>query len=178
MANREQLKRGGLRAYEVGRLKAAARVGLVLLPAAALCLLENQAREACACLAVILVGLAVWLRWRDREGVESVTTGLIAGSLPLVAGLALDHLGLRCGFAGESSFCSGFALLAGGCAGAYIGTRNRGLRPLVRSWAAAATIAALAASLGCVRLGALGLASVVAGIGLGTVLTAVFRRRR
>lgn len=177
MVNREQLKTNGMRAYEAGRLRAAARVTLLLVPAALLCLLETQAREACACLAVALLGLAVGLRWWDRQGVENVTTGLTAGIVPLFFGMALDHLGLRCGFTADSSLCAALALLAGGCAGAYIGTGERRSPRQLRSWVSSTMVAALAASLGCVRLGTVGLASAVAGIVVGTALTAALGRR-
>jgi len=61
----------------------ALRVAIVLLPVIALCLLEPVGREGCACCAVLLLGAAVWLRFRNRLGVESVTTGLLAGAVPL-----------------------------------------------------------------------------------------------
>lgn len=176
MATREELRAHGLRAYEAGRLKAAARVAFVLVPLTALCLVDERAREVCACVAVLLLGVAVLLRWRNRQGVDSVTTGLVAGSVPLFLGLGLDHFGLRCGFAGEESFCTAFALLVGGGAGVYIATREDHWRRRVRSWATAGAVAALAASLGCIRLGVLGVASVVAGIGLGVAFAAVFAR--
>lgn len=66
MVNREQLRARGLWAYEMGRLRAASRIALLLVPTAAVCLLEARGREACACSSVLLVSLAIWLRWRDR----------------------------------------------------------------------------------------------------------------
>ena len=177
MVNRERLRAQGLLAYETGRLRAAARVALVLIPVAALCLAETKGRPACACLTVTLLALAIWLRWRDRRGFESVTVGLLAGSVPLVAGLALDGLDLQCSLAAGSSFCNGFALLLGGGAGVFIGLRrNKGRRQL---WSAvtASAVAALAASIGCVRLGVIGLAGVVAGIIFGVIGTAAATRR-
>jgi hypothetical protein len=125
----------------------------------------------------MLLGLAVWLRWRDRRGFEAVTTGLLAGSVPLVAGLMLDRFDLRCGFAGDATFCTGLAVLLGGAAGVFIGVREHKRRRQLLSAVTAAAIAALAASLGCVRLGVVGLASVVAGIALGLVGAAAATRR-
>jgi hypothetical protein len=177
MVNLEQLRVRGLRAYEVGRLRVAARVAFLLVPVAAVCLLETRGREACVCLAALLLGLAVWLRWRDRHGMESVTTGLLAGSIPLAAGLVLAGLDLRCGLAGEETFCTAFAVLVGGAAGALIAVRERRWRGRFWGWLTAGSIAALAASLGCVRLGVVGIASVLAGIALGIAATAIARRR-
>ena len=80
MVNLEKLRADGLRAYEVGRLRAALRAALVVVPVALLCVLETGEREACACLGVLLLGAAVFLRWRNRRGMEDVTTGLVAGA--------------------------------------------------------------------------------------------------
>ena len=176
MVNREDLRAQALWAYERGRLRAASRIALVLIPAALVCLLESRGREACACTSVALLGMAVWLRWRDRRGFDAVTTGLLAGSLPLIAGLLLDRMDFQCGLAGGSPLCTGFAGLLGGAAGVFIAVRENRRRRQVWSAVSAAAIAALAASLGCVRLGVVGLASVVAGIAVGLVGAAVARR--
>jgi hypothetical protein len=177
MVSREQLRAQGLRAYETGRLRVASRIALPLVPAAAICLVESRGRGTCACLAFMLLGLAIWLRWRNRRGFEAVTTGLLAGAVPLMAGLALDRFDLQCGLAGGSTFCSAFAVLLGGAAGVVIAVRERKGRWQLWSAVTAAGIAALAASLGCVRLGVVGLASVVAGIALGLTVAAATARR-
>jgi hypothetical protein len=178
MVNREQLAVGGLRAYEFGRLLMASRVALVVVPITAICLFESQGREACMCLAFLLLGLAIWLRWRNRRWLESVTTGLQAGILPLVVGLVVDRLDVPCGLVGAASFCAAFALLVGGVAGVWIGVRERQRSRQLSSWLTAGAIAALAASLGCVRLGAVGLASVVAGIAVGIAVMALVARQK
>lgn len=177
MVTRERLKTRGLRAYEAGRLRAAARIAVVLVPAAALCLIEPGSRALCVCIASALLALAVALRWWDRRGVESVTTGLIAGSAPLAIGLAVDCAGLRCGLEGSSTLCTVLALLVGAGAGAFIASRIRGRDHYTRSLAAASLVAVLASSLGCARLGAVGLVAAVAGIVSGAVLSATVRRR-
>ena len=175
MVSREQLRAQGLRAYETGRLRAASRVALLLVPAAAVCLLESRTRGACACLAVALLSLAIWLRWRNRTGLESVTTGLLAGSVPLLAGLVLDRLDLQCGVGGSATLCTGVALLLGGASGVFIGLRES--RRRFWSTTAACAVGMLSASLGCLRLGVVGLASVVAGIALGLMGAAATTRR-
>lgn len=176
MVSREQLKLQGLRAYEFGRLRAAARIGFVLIPVAAICLLESRGRPACACVAAALLGVCVWLRWRDRRGFELVTRGLRAGSIPLFAGLVFDRLGIECGFAGESTYCTAVAALVGGAAGALIGAYTPDAQERLWGFITAATIAALAAIVGCVRLGLLGVVGVVAGIAFGTVVAAAASR--
>ena len=177
MVSREHLRSYGLRAYEVGRLRAASRVGLVLVPVVAVCLFESRGREACACCASLLLSMAIWLRWRDRAGLESVATGLQAGSIPLVAGLLLERFDLRCGLAGASSLCTAFAVLLGGAGGVFIGVREHEGRARLGSWIAAGVIAVLASSLGCLRLGVVGVASVVTGVALGVGVMAALARR-
>jgi hypothetical protein len=128
-------------------------------------------------MAVVLLAAAVWLRWRNRRGFEAVTTGLAAGSIPLIAGLVLDRFDVQCSLAGGSTFCTGFAVLLGGLAGVFIGVRESRRRGRFWSAVTAATVAALAAGLGCVRMGVVGLAGVVAGMALGLLGGAAVARR-
>ena len=169
MVNVEELRARGLRAYEVGRLLTASRVGLLLVPVAALCLIESRGRETCACLSVVLLGAAIWLRWRDRRGMESVRTGLGAGSIPLFAALLVARFDLHCGWAGADTFCTAGSVLLGAGSGVLIAVREARGRARFWSFATASAIAALAASQGCVRLGIFGVTSMVVGIALGTL---------
>jgi hypothetical protein len=172
MVNIEELRVRGLRAYEVGRLLTASKIGLLLVPVAAVCLLESRGRGTCACLAALLLAAAIWLRWRDRRGMESVRAGLVAGSIPLVAALVVARFELRCGWAGADTFCTAGSVLLGVGSGVLIALRKGPWRAQLSSFATASAIAALAASLGCVRLGVLGVASMVFGIALGAAVGA------
>lgn len=171
MVNLEQLRARGLRAYETGRVRMAARVVWLVLPVAVVCSIESREREACACLAALLSAVSVWLRWRDSEGLSTVSTGLLAGSVPLLAGLVAARLGLHCGAAGTRPLCVACSLVVGGGAGVFIALREVRARAGLLGWLAAGGIAALSASLGCVRFGVLGVASVALGIALGTSVT-------
>ena len=176
MVNLDELRTRALHAYELGRLRTASRVAILLIPIAAVCLLEARSREACACLSVLLLVAAIWLRWRDRRGTESVTTGLLAGSLPLAAGLSIGQLDLHCGLAGGEVFCTTFAVFVGILAGSFIAFRESRSRGTLWSGLSAAGITLLAASLGCLRLGIVGVAGVVLGIGLGMAAVVLARR--
>lgn len=178
MVSREHLKQHGLRAYEGGRWRSAARIVLLLVPLAALCLLERRGRMACFCSSIALFGLAIWLRWRNRDGVDAVSLGLQAGSMPLLLGLALGGSGAGCGLTATSPLCIGFALLVGGTAGVWIGVGERQLDGQPWSSIAAGAVAALAASLGCLRLGVVGLAPVFSGIALGIATLSLVRSER
>jgi len=178
MLSPEELTARGLRAYELGRLLAALRVAVVVVPLATLCLVERTGREACACVAVLLLGASVWLRWRDRRGLDAVNTGLVAGSIPLVAALLIERLDLHCGLSGADSICTTFAVLLGAGAGFVISARQPLVRARLASALTAAFIAALAAGLGCVRLGAVGVASMLLGIAVGAFAQPMFARFR
>ena len=176
MVNLEQLTARGLRAYELGRLCTASRVAIALAPALLVCLLEPRRRETCACLAVLLVGLTVWLRWRNRSGVEAATTGLLAGSLPLLAGMILSRLDLRCG-SPDSALCSALSALAGIMAGVVVALREARQQGRFGSVAVAAAICVLAASLGCLRLGLASVLSVALGIAAGAWVGSLREKR-
>src|SRR6187551_2602454 len=81
MVTRDQLRERALRAYERGRLRTAVRVAWFLVPLTLLCALETGAGEKCVCSGALLLGAALYLRWRDRQGANAVSTGLLAGSL-------------------------------------------------------------------------------------------------
>ena len=167
MVTLETLTARSLRHYERGRLRMAARVALVLTPVAAVCLLEPIGREACACCAALLLAVSVWLRFRNRSGVESVSTGLLAGGIPLVVMPVLTRLDPQCASAGLVAYCTGFSLLVGAIAGAVVALRVRDRAPLSGHWPFAVGVALLTASLGCVRLGIASVAGVALGILVG-----------
>ena len=173
MVNLDELSLRGLRAYEVGRLRSALRVCLVLAPAVLLCAFEARSREACVCVGVLLLGASIWLRWRDRDGFEAVSTGLWAGGIPYALGLVLGRLGVHCGSEELAAYCWGFSGLFGLVAGAIIAAREARQRSRVSSIATTAAISVLAGTLGCLRLG---LASVLA-VAVGTVVGVVIRRQ-
>ncbi|HYQ02844.1 MAG TPA: hypothetical protein VER96_29435 [Polyangiaceae bacterium] len=173
MANLESLTARSLCYYELGRLRMAARVVLVVLPLVAVCLLDREGRKAGICCGVPLLLGSVLLRFRNRAGVESVTTGLLAGTLPLAAVLLLMRVDPGCAKAGVFSFCAGFSLLLGAGAGAVVALRERARSSSADSWLFTAGIALLTAGLGCARLG---LASLV-GVALG-MLFGRYRVRR
>jgi hypothetical protein len=175
MVNLELLAARGRRAYEMGRLMTAARVALVLVPVAALAMIEHRARSGCACCAAVLLALAVWLRWRDRRGWESVETGLFAGAVPLVAGLVLGNLGVACDVRIDAASCTALSVAVGAAGGAVIAWREAKGKAPHGSVLMAGAVAALAAGVGCLRLGAASVAAAVGGLAMGAV---VARRRR
>jgi hypothetical protein len=145
----------------------AARVAVVLAPIIFVCLLEPVGREACACCAALLLGASVWLRFRNRVGLESVTTGLLAGAIPLAAALVLKQADPGCTTAGLISACTAFSVLIGGAAGALVALRERLSPSVPTSWLLVAGVALLTASLGCARLGLASIGGVAVGLLVG-----------
>jgi hypothetical protein len=176
MVNRDELKRGGLRAYEVGRLRTAARAAWVLVPVVLVCALATGAGETCACIGVLLLGASIFLRWRDRRGADSVRDGLVAGLLPLVAGLIVARLAPDCADASLMSWCTAVCLGVGIPSGAWLGSRLARDTATSATWLAAGGVAVLAASLGCAGLGLAGLVGAAAGLALGAVSVQAFVR--
>jgi len=167
MVNLETLTARSLRRYELGRLRMALRVAFVLAPLAAICLLEPVGREGCAGCAGLLLAASIWLRFRSRAGVESVSTGLLAGGIPLVAALMLTRIDPGCANAGPLSACSAFSVLIGLTAGAVVAIRERSHAPLAGHGLLAVGVALLTASLGCLRLGIASTAGVALGLLIG-----------
>jgi hypothetical protein len=170
MVNREHLKRGALRAYELGRLKAAMRAAWLLAPAAALCAIETGARETCACIGTLLVGAAVFLRWRNRQGVNVVRHGLLAGALPLIAGLIALRVAPGCAAAPLVSACTALCFGVGVPSGTWLGLRLVRSAATVSTWLTAISMAILASSLGCIGLGVAGVSAAGSGLVLGVSL--------
>ena len=171
MVDLEQLRGRGLRAYEGARVRMALRAFALLGPLFAACWLLGD-RELCACLMPVMAAFVLWLRWRDRRGVEDAAVGLLAGAIPLVAGLVLTALGAHCG----GWLCSLCSALAGIAAGAWVAADVRRRGPTAASWLTATSIAATAAVLGCSALGVLGIAGVLGGVAVGTAFGAALPR--
>ena len=69
--------------------------------------------------------------------------------------------------AGALSYCTGLWVLIGGTAGAIVALREAAGKARSGHWLSAASVAALAASLGCARLGVASIAGVALGIVIG-----------
>jgi hypothetical protein len=145
----------------------ALRALVLLVPLSVLCLLESRGRASCCCAAIALIAITVLMRWRDRSGVEAATTGILAGLLPLIAGLVFERFGLG----RELAVSTAGLLVVGGGAGIVVGLRARRAALPVQRVLWAASVAALATCLGCIRLGLLGLGATIVGMAIGLTLT-------
>ena len=95
------------RSFESGRLLVAARVGVVVVPLAAICARETGAYARCMAVATLLVTMVIVARWRQRRGIRAVDAGLLTGIIPLAAALLL------CRFATEWPTRTALGICAG-----------------------------------------------------------------
>ena len=170
MVTREELSRGGRRAYELGRLRVAARAAWVLVPLALACAWGTGRGEPCACVGVMLLVVTVLLRWHDRHGVVAARDGLLAGGAPLVLGLVAARLLPSWAGTPVMSWCALLCLGLGLPSGVWLGSRlarRVGSGAPGRAWLGATLVAGLASSLGCVGFGGAGALGAAAGLTIG-----------
>lgn len=157
MATPDLLIRDGLRAYEWGRLRVAARAAWLVVPAVAICAASTSRVEFSCCLGALVLAGAVYLRWRDRAGVRAAALGVSAGFALLLVGLVLVPW-------------SAWWLVIEVAVGAWMGGAGRA-RLSAPDAAQSTALAALAAALGCagapihILLGAMGAVVVGALVG-------------
>ncbi|MBL8912507.1 MAG: hypothetical protein JNM17_17575 [Archangium sp.] len=172
MENREPILAAARSAYEWGRFWSGTRVAVALAPLVALAGVMTANVGACACLGGVLVTVSVFLRWRDRRGVQAVEAGIRAGLIPLVIGVMLRVCSADCTSPTVLPIC----VLGGLGAGWLLGSRLGALKVERSTWAWSAVVAALTASLGCVGFAAGGVIGVMAALVGGTLVVRALAR--
>jgi hypothetical protein len=128
------------------------RIAQWIVPAAALALFETRGRPAVWVMAVVLIGLAIALRWHSRAGGQDVNIGLQSGLLPMLVGLSLCHIGCPT-FAVFSPY-GGLCVVLGGISGLRIGVQARSVPDYTLwRWGTTVGVATLITGLGCSTLG-------------------------
>jgi hypothetical protein len=179
MADLATLETRARSAAEWGRARMAARVGLVVVPFAAVSIAASGVIGAGVALGALLLVVAFLLRFWHRDGVEAVRLGLTMGLVPLVAALLLRACGIDCAPMTRFSEAELVCVLAGVAAGAGVAVQAAtGEAASVRTWAAATSVASLAAALGCVGLGLGGLLVTVAALVASSLAVAAPLRSR
>jgi len=153
------------------RLRMACRVGLAIIPLACAPLASGANTGACACLALALFAVAVYCRWRDRTGLDAVTTGLLLGIVPLAAALVLRACGIQCAqlwaLTEAEAVCLGAGATAGIAASLVVVRASQQRR---RRWLITILVASLTAALGCAGLGAAGVLSALVALVAGATV--------
>jgi hypothetical protein len=164
------------RAYEMGRLGAALRRSLLLLPAvgmAFLCCARPGPTVLCGAALVLLVTFCLW---RGQDYGRGVGPGLVAGFVPLLLPILVQATGHLC----TSGRCLLFPTVCG--VGGLLGGITLGfMAPSPRDghaipFVTACLVAGLAGSVGCLLYGLVGLGVMIAGLLAGTVPTLAVRR--
>jgi hypothetical protein len=166
-------RRQAMHAYQVGRMRFAARVAVVIVPLTLLCAWETRAFVECAGVGGSLLVLTVAMRWWHRRGAEAASAGLRSGAVPTVAALAVCRFAPSCPPDVALGLCVGVGLVSGALVGRT--AIQRSAKPW-QHWTAAALVAALTAALGCIGLGVGTAAGAAIAIALGTAVVSVVSR--
>jgi hypothetical protein len=168
------MRNAARRAYELSRFVESLKVGVVVAPIAALCAWETGMVLRTLVLAASLWVLAAGLRWRLRRGFAVVSTGLRSGAGPVAAALALCRFAPSC----PPDVALGVCGVAGLLSGFVVGRTVADDRSSLQQWLAAAAVAGLLASLGCLALGIGSALGAAGGLALGSLASTLLLRRR
>ena len=155
-------------AYELGRVRFAAPYGAgaaVLVAIAGL--IGAPSPPLFAVLSVALVVVCLAMPTISRRLARQVRPGLLAGAVPMLAAL-VSVRGHGCADA-CSDLCAPLCAVAGLVVGVWLGRSQA-------RWGAL-LVASLTASVGCIAVGAGGIAGALVGLALGTVPALAVRRR-
>jgi hypothetical protein len=168
------------RAYEVGRLRSASWVIVCVAPMVGVALLNAAAPLGTLLTGALLYVISAALLWRGQVYGRAAFAGLLAGTVPLLVPMLLRTGASCCVGGGCWSTCMPLCIATGLGAGLLIGLRSAGQREHPVGFSiAAAVVAGLAGSLGCMVLGAAGVLGMVGGVILGSmplVVGAAIRR--
>lgn len=165
------LERRARAAYERSRWRRAvldAWPGLVL---AGLAFTFGSRPWIVVALTVALLAAIVVMGHRGGAWRRAIVPGLVAGSLPMVAGLSACHIPHACSNPECMAWCMPTIGAAGLLGGVVVAHRvlRAARRGRVVELLGAALLASLTGAMGCIALGVGGLLGLAAGIALGTV---------
>lgn len=120
------------------------------------------------------------LLWYGRELKHAVLPGMVAGLVPLTFAICANRLGHQCLAGSCMAICIPACVAGGFAAGLTVGAVGTRARRGRGFWLASSVVALLTGAMGCVCIGASGLAGLFVGYLAGTVpaiLQTVFARR-
>lgn len=153
------------RAYEIGRLRLAARASAVALPFVAVAAAASGRLALCLALGAALVAGAGALAWRGQAWGAAVRPGLVAGAVPFVLLLAIKcGSPFSCALGGCLARCLPFCAAGGLAAGLLLAARASRRGDGVGAFlVAGGAVAAVTGLLGCFVGGLAGAAWMAAG---------------
>jgi hypothetical protein len=161
----ERLEARARRAYERGRWRLAVASAWPVLLLSGLCIALGGQPLATACVAIALAVTIVLAVVHGRGHAKAVVPGLLAGALPLLAGLLACRFPHTCGAVACFEFCAPLCLGAGMIAGFALVVRRH--RSSASSLWVAGLIALLTGALGCFFVGLGGIGGMLLGVPLG-----------
>jgi hypothetical protein len=172
MVDLEVLARRARRASEWGRLRAASRACLVIVPTVALALVATPSPRVVlgvgAALLATCIGLGCW----NAEGARAARLGVPLGAIPMAVGLLTVAIDGWREPARALTMCGAGCLVAGLAAGGATAWYAKRLAPgaALSSWTKIGLVASLTAAMGCIGLGLGSALAVLAAIVVGAAL--------
>lgn len=163
--DKTELETRARRAYEIGRIQAAARGVWLLAPMTLLACLRCGQPALSLTTGALLFAAVFGLLWRGRAWSAAVTPGLLAGAVPFLLPLLVGYTGHVCVGGVCFALCMPPCLIGGLVAGFVLGLRaarmdeGRGAFLL-----AGCLVAALEGALGCAPAGIGSLLGMAAGV--------------
>jgi hypothetical protein len=167
-----------LRAYELSRLRAASRILWLLVPLVIFAAAVSRRTELCSCVGAVLVGTALFARWRGRMLGAALTHGVFVGSFVTVSGLSMSALMASCAEESLASVCAVICALSGAIGGYSLFRLSERVNAswIGKYWSIAIGTAGLTALLGCSDLSRSQWSLLAAGL-LGVSATGFLVRR-
>lgn len=167
-------------AYEMARLRHAVIAFAPMLALVALAALIGHRHGLILAFGAGLFSFGVTLLWYGHDVKRAVLPGIAAGLVPMIFALCARHLGHLC--TGGSCFmvCVPACFAGGLIAGAVVAAVAIRGQHRLGFWVAASGVVVLTGAMGCVCVGAWGIAGLVAGYVIGGIpgLVRSARRRR
>jgi hypothetical protein len=170
----DELRTRAREAYERGRWRAGAISAFPALGLVAICVLLGGQPIATTLAGLVLAGLIVVAIHRGGALGRSVAPGLVAGALPLAAGLVACRIPHPCGGPGCLELCAPLCLAAGVLAGVALAVhRHRTARR--SSLAMGGAVALCTGAMGCLFVGLGGMLGMGLGFLAGSTVGSVAR---
>lgn len=162
----EDLQHRARAAYERGRTRHAVLGAWPVVALFGIALLLGGRPWAVTAIAIALFAAVVVFLRRGGVAARAVMPGLLGGSLPMLAGLLSCRVPHGCSGAACTDRCLLVCFCAAALGGAFVARSCRAIAPGRRDvLAVGGLVAAVTGGLGCVLVGAAGLAGLALGLG-------------
>lgn len=165
-AKRLLFEKRAMRNYELARLRVASRVAIVVVPIVCVAMAISSQPTDCACIGFLLLLGVMGMRWYGRGLDRIVIPGLLAGTIPMFAGL------LKSKFPSADAEVACIALCSlGFLSGAYLArSAFTNCTARVKGWIGGVGVAAATALMGCIGDGM----EAPFGVAIGGVFVALY----